>query len=73
MYEMTTPRSEGLSDEEASELLKVWGRNEIIETVKPTWLGIWRQASTWNFKVLRPLYPIGFLVFRFLIGGSFCR
>ena len=34
--------SHGLSTAEANELLKKWGRNELVEKVTPTWLVIFR-------------------------------
>ncbi len=34
--------SHGLSTAEAEDLLKKWGRNELVEKVTPTWLIIFR-------------------------------
>jgi hypothetical protein len=34
--------SHGLSTPEANQLLKKWGRNELVEKVTPTWLVIFR-------------------------------
>ena len=34
--------SHGLSSAEAEELLKKWGRNELVEKVTPTWLIVFR-------------------------------
>ena len=37
--------SHGLTTEEANELLKKWGRNELVEKITPTWLIIFRLVS----------------------------
>ena len=34
--------SRGLTSDEASDLLKKWGRNELVEKSTPTWLVIFR-------------------------------
>ena len=47
--------SRGLTSDEASDLLKKWGRNELLEKSTPTWLVIFRLVlliSLINFALL---------------------
>ncbi len=41
--------SRGLTSDEANELLKKWGRNELVEKSTPTWLVIFRLVLNFTF------------------------
>ena len=44
-------QSHGLTSAEAENLMKQWGRNELVEKVTPTWLIIFRLVRIFVFKM----------------------
>ena len=49
--------SRGLTTDEANDLLRKWGRNELLEKSTPTWLVIFRLVHFHSFRMLASLKP----------------
>ena len=67
--------SHGLSTPEANELLKKWGRNELVEKVTPTWLVVFRLVIC--PVGIPPLFlaivvAVDYLNFRKIVIDDFC-